>query len=37
MAYRLGVLLGDDIGPEVVPEAVGVSKAALEAAGVEVD
>ena len=37
MAYRLGVLLGDDIGPEVVPEAVRVSKAALEAAGVEVE
>ena len=37
MAYRLGVLLGDDIGPEVVPEAVKVSKAALKAAGVEVE
>ena len=37
MAYRLGVLLGDDIGPEVVPEAVRVSKAALKAAGVEVE
>ncbi|MCH6576349.1 MAG: isocitrate/isopropylmalate dehydrogenase family protein [Proteobacteria bacterium] len=37
MAYRLGVLLGDDIGPEVVPEAVRVSKAALGAAGVEVE
>jgi 3-isopropylmalate dehydrogenase len=36
MAHRLGVLLGDDIGLEVVPEAVRVAKAALKAAGTEV-
>ena len=29
-------MLGDDIGPEVVPEAVRVAKAALKAAGAEV-
>ncbi|MEE8515435.1 MAG: isocitrate/isopropylmalate family dehydrogenase [Alphaproteobacteria bacterium] len=34
MSYRLGVLLGDDIGPEVVPEAITVAKAALDAVGV---
>lgn len=31
--YRLGVLLGDDIGPEVVPVAVRVAQAALTATG----
>ncbi|MBK1783962.1 isocitrate/isopropylmalate dehydrogenase family protein [Prauserella cavernicola] len=34
-AYRLGVLLGDGIGPEIVPSAVAVVDAALERAGVE--
>lgn len=34
---RIGILLGDDIGPEVVPEAVKVAKAALHAAGAEVE
>jgi 3-isopropylmalate dehydrogenase len=33
--YRLGVLLGDGIGPEIVPAAVAVVDAALAAAGVE--
>ena len=36
MSHHLGILLGDDIGPEVVPEAVKVAKAALAAAGAEV-
>jgi isocitrate/isopropylmalate dehydrogenase len=31
-AYRIGVLLGDDIGPEIVPQAVGVLAAAVETA-----
>jgi len=35
--YRLGCLLGDDIGPEVVPEAVRVASAALDASGVAVE
>ena len=35
MAYEIGVMLGDDIGLEVVPEAVRVMAAAAEAAGVE--
>jgi 3-isopropylmalate dehydrogenase len=33
MSHQLGILLGDDIGLEVVPEAVKVAKAALTAAG----
>jgi 3-isopropylmalate dehydrogenase len=33
MTHQLGILLGDDIGPEVVPEAVKVAKAALAASG----
>jgi 3-isopropylmalate dehydrogenase len=33
--YRLGVLLGDGIGPEIVPSAVAVLDAALAGAGVE--
>ena len=37
MAYRRGVLLGDDIGPEVVPEAVRVATAAAEAVGVDLE
>ena len=36
MSHRLGILLGDDIGPEVVPEAVKVAKAALAVSGGEV-
>ena len=32
--YRLGVLLGDGIGPEIVPSSVAVLDAALAAAGV---
>jgi 3-isopropylmalate dehydrogenase len=35
MSYRLGVLLGDGIGPEIVPAAVRVVDAALAAAGAE--
>ena len=34
---KIGVLLGDDIGLEVVPEAVKVMKAAAGAVGLEVD
>ena len=30
--YRLGVLLGDGIGPEIVPASVRVADAALAAA-----
>jgi 3-isopropylmalate dehydrogenase len=30
--YRIGVLLGDDIGPEIVPQAVGVLAAEAETA-----
>ena len=33
---KIGVLLGDDIGLEVVPEAVKVMKAAARKAGLEV-
>jgi 3-isopropylmalate dehydrogenase len=33
MSYRLGVLLGDGIGPEIVPASVRVVDAALAAAG----
>ena len=33
--YRLGVLLGDGIGPEIVPSSVTVLDAALDAAGVD--
>ena len=35
MTYRLGVLLGDGIGPEIVPASVRVVDAALAAAGAE--
>ncbi|TQJ17682.1 isocitrate/isopropylmalate dehydrogenase family protein [Kribbella jejuensis] len=35
MAYRLGVLDGDGIGPEIVPAAVQVLDAALNATGAE--
>jgi 3-isopropylmalate dehydrogenase len=35
MSYRLGVLLGDGIGPEIVPASVRVVDAALAAAGAE--
>jgi len=34
---KIGVLLGDDIGPEVVPEAVKVMKAAAAKTGLEVE
>ena len=34
---KLGILLGDDIGLEVVPEAVKVMKAAAEKTGLEID
>ena len=34
---KIGILLGDDIGLEVVPEAVKVMKAAAAKAGLEVD
>lgn len=37
MKHTLGVLLGDDIGLEVVPEAVRVSRAALDAVGAQVE
>jgi 3-isopropylmalate dehydrogenase len=37
MTYKLGIMNGDDIGLEVVPEAVRVGKAALAAAGVAAD
>jgi 3-isopropylmalate dehydrogenase len=33
--YHLGVLLGDGIGPEIVPSSVAIVDAALDAAGVE--
>ncbi len=36
MTYTFGVMLGDDIGPEVVPEALRVARAALDKAGVSV-
>jgi 3-isopropylmalate dehydrogenase len=36
MALRIGILLGDDIGLEVVPEAVKVMKAAAKTTGLEV-
>ncbi|MEV7211294.1 MULTISPECIES: isocitrate/isopropylmalate dehydrogenase family protein [unclassified Streptomyces] len=35
--YRLGVLEGDGIGPEIVPSSVEIAGAAAEAAGVSVD
>ncbi|BBC29836.1 3-isopropylmalate dehydrogenase [Streptomyces graminofaciens] len=35
--YRLGVLAGDGIGPEIVPSAVEIATAAAQAAGVSVD
>ena len=31
--YRLGVLEGDGIGPEIVPAAVAIAEAAIEVAG----
>ena len=34
-AYRLGVMLGDGIGPEIVPSSVRVVDAALAAAGAD--
>jgi 3-isopropylmalate dehydrogenase len=34
---KIGILLGDDIGPEVVPEAVKVMKAAAKKTGLEVE
>jgi 3-isopropylmalate dehydrogenase len=34
--FRIGVLAGDDIGLEVVPEAVKVMKAAAAKTGVEI-
>lgn len=34
---KIGILLGDDIGLEVVPVAVEVMKAALAVAGLDVD
>lgn len=37
MSYKIGVLPGDDIGPEIVPEAVRVAQAALACSGGEVD
>ncbi len=37
MSHQVGILLGDDIGPEVVPEAVKAAKAALGAAGASVE
>lgn len=36
-AYRIGVLEGDGIGPEVVPAAVGVAEAAAHDAGLRVE
>ena len=33
--FRLGVMLGDGIGPEIVPASVTVVDAALAAAGAE--
>ncbi len=36
MSTQLGILLGDDIGPEVVPEAIAVASAALDGAGAAV-
>ncbi|MEW2555994.1 isocitrate/isopropylmalate dehydrogenase family protein [Streptomyces zhihengii] len=35
--YRLGVLEGDGIGPEIVPSSVEIATAAAEAAGVSID
>ena len=37
MALKLGILLGDDIGLEVVPECVKVMKAGAERAGLAID
>ena len=34
---KIGILLGDDIGLEVVPECVKVMKAAAATVGLEVD
>lgn len=36
MPYQIGVLLGDDIGPEVVPEAVKVARHAAQLHGVDI-
>jgi 3-isopropylmalate dehydrogenase len=35
--YRLGLLVGDGIGPEIVPPAAGVVEAAMQAVGARVD
>ncbi|MGV9503800.1 isocitrate/isopropylmalate dehydrogenase family protein [Streptomyces sp. XY006] len=35
--YRLGVLEGDGIGPEIVPSSVEIATAAAQAAGVSID
>jgi 3-isopropylmalate dehydrogenase len=37
MALRIGILLGDDIGPEVVPEAVKAMKAAAAKTGLAIE
>jgi 3-isopropylmalate dehydrogenase len=37
MQVKIGVLLGDDIGVEVVPECVKVMKAAVTRSGLEID
>ena len=37
MALKIGILLGDDIGLEVVPECVKVMKAAASRVGLEID
>jgi len=34
---KIGILEGDDIGHEVVPEAVKVLRAAAEASGLKID
>lgn len=36
MTLNIGILLGDDIGPEVVPECVKVMKAAADKTGLEI-
>ena len=37
MTLNIGILLGDDIGPEVVPECVKVMKAAADKTGLEIE
>ena len=37
MGLKVGILLGDDIGHEVVPECVKVMKAAAARAGLAID